>query len=205
MSELIFATNNLHKLNEIRQILLPEYRIHGLRESGIEEEIPEDFPTLEENAEQKAGYIYNLTGQDCFADDTGLEVDALNGAPGVWSARYSRTGSPVYPEMEITAGNIRKLLEQLSDKKNRTAQFRTVICLIINGKVNFFEGIIKGHILEKPVGNDGFGYDPVFQPEGFDQSFAAMPFKEKNRISHRAIAVGKLVNYLKQSDLGREK
>jgi len=197
MGKLIFATNNLHKLAEIKDILGSAFEISGLNEAGIFEEIPEDHETLEENAYQKARYIHDLTGRDCFADDTGLEVSALGGAPGVYSARYSRIGHPVYPEMDITSGNIRKLLEQLDGISDRTARFRTVICLIRNGKVHYFEGVVKGVILPVPRGKEGFGYDPVFQPDGYMESFADMQLSEKNRISHRAKAVEKLTEHLK--------
>lgn len=199
MNELIFATNNLHKLEEIREILYPEFSIRGLEESGIREEIPEDHETLMENAFQKAKYIFDKTGCDCFADDTGLEVKALGGAPGVYSARFSRTGFPVYPEMEVTAGNIRKLLELLQGASDRSAQFRTAICLIVGGTSHYFEGIVKGTILENPTGRMGFGYDPVFQPEGYKLSFAEMSLDRKNQISHRAKAVESLVAFLKSA------
>jgi len=201
MKELIFATNNLHKLTEIRQILLPDISIRGLQESGIFEDIPEDFDTLEDNARQKARYIYDRTGMNCFADDTGLEVAALGGAPGVFSARFSRIGTPLYPDMGVTEGNIRKLLELMENKTDRKARFRTVICLILNGEERLFEGIVDGHILHEKSGKEGFGYDPLFQPEAYKVSFASMSLDEKNKISHRARAVEKLVNYLKQNYL----
>jgi len=198
MDELVFATNNLHKLSEIRSILQPGIRIRSLREAGIFEEIPEDFETLRENARQKARYIYDRLGHDCFADDTGLEVNALNGAPGVWSARYSRRGVSAYPELDVTAANIFKLLDELKGIKDRTARFRTVICLIIGGEEMYFEGTVNGVIIEKISGDMGFGYDPVFMPDGYSLTFAEMSLEEKNLISHRARAVARLTDYLKQ-------
>jgi XTP/dITP diphosphohydrolase len=197
MKKLIFSTNNDHKLLEIRSLLHPLYEIRGLKEMDIHEEIPEDFFTLEENAFQKAEYIYKKLNVSCFADDTGLEIDALGGEPGVFSARYSRMGDPVYPEMEITQGNIRKILEKLSHEENRKARFRTVIALILDHKRYSFEGIVSGNIAWDIRGNEGFGYDPVFIPENTSQTFAEMSIQQKNLISHRALAVNKLVEFLK--------
>ncbi len=194
--ELIFATNNAHKLREIRNLVSEKIKILSLREAGITTEIPEDYDTLEENAHQKATFIHQMTGKNCFADDTGLEVMALNGEPGVYSARYSRTGELQFPEMEINEGNIHKLLLKLRNVKNRDARFRTVISLIIDEQEFKFEGIANGIILKKERGNEGFGYDPVFQPEGSRLSFAEMSLLEKNRISHRAKAMEKLVDFL---------
>jgi XTP/dITP diphosphohydrolase len=162
------------------------------------EEIPEDFDTLEDNASQKAWHIYNRFGRSCFADDTGLEVKALNGAPGVYSARYARIGSPVFPEMEPAAGNIRKLLLQMEGIADRSARFRTVIALVLKGKEYRFEGVVQGTITSEPYGEEGFGYDPVFRPEGFDQTFAEMDLSLKNEISHRARAVQRLIHFLKE-------
>lgn len=196
MKKLIFATNNDHKLAEIRSILSSFFEISGLREIGISEEIPEDYLTLEENAFQKADYIYDKLGLSCFADDTGLEIEALNGEPGVFSARYSRIGVPIYPEMEVAEGNNRKVIEKLKGVKNREARFRTVIALILDGRKYSFEGIIKGHISQEIKGREGFGYDPIFVPENADLTFAQMPLQQKNLISHRAIAVKKLVEFL---------
>ncbi|MFH0756460.1 MAG: RdgB/HAM1 family non-canonical purine NTP pyrophosphatase [Bacteroidota bacterium] len=196
--KIVFATNNKHKLEEIKALLDEKFDIIGLKEVGIEEEVPEDHATLEENASQKARYIYNLTGENCFADDTGLEVWALDGEPGVYSARYSRIGNPVFPEMETTEGNIRKLLLKLDGVEERKAQFKTVIALIIGGSEYHFEGVIEGEIKKEPSGSMGFGYDPVFIPVGYQQSFAEMALSEKNRISHRAKAVQKLVQFLKE-------
>lgn len=197
MSELIFATNNAHKLFEIKNLLKDSsFEIKGLNECGINEEIPEDNDTLEENAMQKARHIFKRTGEDCFADDTGLEISALNGEPGVYSARYSRIGKPVYPEMEATEGNIKKVLEKLDGVNDRSAQFRTVIALILDGREFRFEGIVKGHIGRHLHGDEGFGYDPIFIPEGMEQTFAELPVSEKNKISHRARAMRKLVDFL---------
>ncbi len=200
MKELIFATNNTHKLLEIRDALNQHFQIRGLKEMGIEEDIPEDFFTLQENAFQKAEFIYEKYGLSCFADDTGLEIDALNGEPGVFSARYSRMGEPVYPQMEIAEGNIRKVLEKLEGNQNRSACFRTVIALIIDGERYTFEGKVEGTITNAPSGIDGFGYDPIFMPVGSELTFAEMNLEEKNRISHRARAVKKLANFLNSRD-----
>lgn len=194
--EIVFATNNLHKLEEIGALLGKKFRLLGLKDLDISEEIPEDFETLEENASQKAWYIYNKTGKNCFADDTGLEVKALDGAPGVYSARYSRMGQPTFPEMEAAEGNIRKLLLELEGKSDREARFRTVISLILEGVECQFEGIVEGEITLKSSGGMGFGYDPVFRPKGYDQTFAEMDLEFKNRISHRAKAVQLLIEFL---------
>lgn len=194
--DLIFATNNRHKLEEIREVAGKKFRIISLEEAGIHTDIPEDHDTLEENAIQKAEFIFKKTGINCFADDTGLEVYALNNQPGVYSARYSRQGKKKYPGMEISEANITRLLSELKNQANRDARFRTVIALIINGKSWFFEGIVEGRILTEPVGNSGFGYDPVFQPEGFSKSYAEMTLAEKNTSSHRAKAVKKLMEFL---------
>jgi XTP/dITP diphosphohydrolase len=198
MIEIVFATNNLHKLEEIAALLGQEFRLLGLKDLDINEEIPEDFETLEENASQKAWYIYNKTGKNCFADDTGLEVKALHGAPGVYSARYSRMGQVTFPEMEAAQGNIRKLLMELEGMPDREAQFRTVIALIINGVEYQFEGIVEGEITQQSSGAKGFGYDPVFRPRGYELTFAEMDLNEKNRISHRAKAVQRLIEFLTQ-------
>jgi XTP/dITP diphosphohydrolase len=196
--ELIFATNNRHKLKEIGALLEERYSLLGLWDLDAAEEIPEDYDTLEENASQKAWHIFNKFGRNCFADDTGLEVDILNGAPGVFSARYSRIGSVAFPHMEPAAGNIRKLLLEMEGKKQREARFRTVISLVLHGKEYRFEGIIEGDITDKPVGMEGFGYDPVFRPKGYTQTFAEMDFGLKNKISHRARAVQQLTQFLNQ-------
>lgn len=195
--DIVFATNNLHKLEEIGALLGERFRLLGLKELNITGEIPEDHLTLEENASQKAWYIYDLTGRDCFADDTGLEVDVLKGAPGVYSARYSKIGHPTFPEMEPAEGNIRKLLFEMEGKNVRNARFRTVIALVLGGKEYQFEGVVDGRITEVPSGAKGFGYDPVFRPDGYEITFAEMDLALKNQISHRALAVAQLVQKLK--------
>jgi len=198
MMEIVFATNNLHKLGEIGAMLSDRFKILGLQELNISEEIPEDHDTLEENASQKAWYIYRKTGRSCFADDTGLEVDSLGGAPGVYSARYSRIGSIVFPELPPAEGNIKKLLLEMEGVSDRSARFRTVIALILDGVEHRFEGVCEGIIAERPSGSEGFGYDPLFIPNRYTNSFAEMDMEEKNRISHRAKAVEALVQFLKR-------
>lgn len=188
--ELVFATNNPHKLNEIRLILGDRFLIKSLEDIGFQDEIPENQVTLEGNASQKAFWLYNRCQLDCFADDTGLEVEALNGEPGVYSARYA--GSDKNPE-----ANIRKLLERMAEINNRRARFRTMISLVVNGEEKLFEGVTEGVILREKKGTGGFGYDPVFMPDGCDITFAEMDLSEKNRISHRGRAVGMLAEYLK--------
>ena len=195
--QLIFATNNQHKLGEIDALLGKNFKLLGLKDLHISEEIPEDHETLEENASQKAWYIYNLTGKSCFADDTGLEVDALDGAPGVYSARYSRMGHPTFADMEPARGNIKKLLMKMEGEEKRSARFRTVISLVLNGKEYQFEGAIEGAIVQTASGAGGFGYDPIFIPRGYDTTFAEMDLSLKNQISHRARAVKHLVDFLK--------
>lgn len=190
MRTLIFASNNAHKLSEIRNLLENIVEIQSLKDINLEGDIPETSDTLEGNATQKAEWIYNRIGQDCFADDTGLEVEALDGAPGVYSARYAGEGCSF-------ADNVNKLLKAMDDQTNRKARFRTVICFIENGEKHYFEGIVNGTIIEKGSGNMGFGYDPIFVPDGYDISFAEMPLDEKNKISHRGLATQKLVEYLK--------
>ena len=192
MKELVFATNNPHKIKEISEIIGNEFRIISLADIGCFDEIPEDAETLEGNASFKARYVYDKYGRDCFADDTGLEIDALEGRPGVRSARYA--GEDCNPE-----NNIRKVLAELEEKTNRKARFRTVISLIRKGIEVRFEGIVDGVILYEKHGKEGFGYDPVFLPDGYDLSFAEMPPEEKNRISHRALATRKLTDHLKRS------
>lgn len=188
--ELVFATNNQHKLKEVQQLLGDRFRLLSLADINITTEIPEDFDTLEDNARQKAQFIFSKTGYNCFADDTGLEVDALNGAPGVYSARYAG-------ESKNPKENIKKLLGCLMGIKNRSARFRTVVALIIDGKEFLFEGIVAGVIIDEERGVDGFGYDPVFLPSGYSQTFAQMSLDLKNKISHRGLAVGKLVDFLR--------
>ncbi len=187
--KLIFATNNPHKVREIREALGGAFEIISLKEAGIDKEIPEPHDTLEANASEKSETIYALTGLNCFSEDTGLEVEALQGMPGVLSARYAG-------ENASYADNVEKLLKEMKGQANRKARFRTVISLIINGVESRFEGICDGTITDSPSGTDGFGYDPVFMPEGADRTFAEMSLEEKNRYSHRARAVQKLVLYL---------
>lgn len=187
--KLVFATNNLHKLQEVRPLLANKFNLLSLADIGFTEEIPEDFDTLELNASQKAWHIYNRFGIDCFADDTGLEVDALNGAPGVYSARYA--GEHKNPQ-----DNIVKLLAELNGVGNRKARFRTVISLVIGGNETLFEGVVEGVILTEKHGEAGFGYDPIFMPDGYNVSFAQMELDAKNAISHRGRAVSKLVSFL---------
>lgn len=192
MVQLTLASNNQHKLDEIKAKLIGSgIDILSLKESGIYEELPETGNSLEENAYQKANRVYSKFGLACFADDTGLEVEALNGEPGVYSARYAG-------EHASFKENIDKLLLALEGKTNRKARFRTVISLIIDATEYRFEGVINGHIAEYPVGQAGFGYDPIFIPHGYEQTFAEMPATLKNKISHRALAIEKLVKFLKE-------
>ena len=189
MRSLVFATGNQNKVAEIQQLVAPVVRLLSLKEINCTEEIPETSPTIEGNASQKAFYIFNKYSFDCFADDTGLEIEALEGRPGVLSARYAG-------EAKNAEDNMNKILHEMEGISNRNARFKTVISLVIGGKENLFEGIVNGTILTEKRGNKGFGYDPIFQPEGSLFSFAEMEIVEKNRISHRAIAVSKLVEYL---------
>ena len=188
--KLVVATNNAHKLEEISAILGNEMELLSLKDIHCNADIPETADTLEGNARQKAMYIHENYGMDCFADDTGLEVEALNGAPGVFSARYAGDGHD-------SEANMQKLLKELEGNENRKAQFRTAICLIMEGKEYLFEGIVKGHIIEEKRGGAGFGYDPIFVPEGYNQTFAELGNDVKNTISHRARAVEKLCTFLK--------
>jgi XTP/dITP diphosphohydrolase len=194
--KLVFATNNQHKLDEVKRLLANSLELMGLSDAGIQTEIPETQNTIEGNASQKSRFIFDNYHLNCFADDTGLEVEALNGAPGVYSARFSRMGDIVFPDMEVSQGNIHKLLYLLKDETNRKARFRTVISLIIEGQEHIFEGIVNGYIIDELRGNDGFGYDPVFVPDGFDKTFAEMDIQQKNKISHRAISTKKLIQFL---------
>lgn len=194
MKQLVFATNNEHKLTEVRAILKDTYQVLSLKDINCHEDIPETANNLEDNARQKAYYIYENYHVDCFADDSGLEVEALGGAPGVYSARFAAlegTGEP-----HNSKANMNRLLRELKDKDNRKAQFRTIVCLILDGKEHLFEGIVKGIINEKERGSAGFGYDPVFQPEGYSETFAELGDDIKNSISHRARAIKKLVDFL---------
>jgi XTP/dITP diphosphohydrolase len=189
--KLIFASNNANKLQELRSALGSSLEIISLKEAGILRDIPEPYNTLKENAQVKAQTIHLITGgENCFSEDSGLEADALGGEPGVHSARYA--GAPPVP-----ANNIRKLLRALADSSNRRARFVTVICLILQGKEYFFEGRCEGQVLRSVTGNGGFGYDPVFQPDGSGKSFAEMSEKEKNLFSHRRKAADLLIAFLK--------
>ena len=188
--ELVFATNNAHKLEEVRQILGDRFKVLSLNDINCHEDIPETADTFQGNALQKARYVKEHYGYDCFADDTGLEVIALNGAPGVHSARYAGNHD--------SEANIMKLLHELEKKTDRSAQFRTVVALILNGQEVLFEGIVTGRIGTVRHGNGGFGYDPIFIPDGYDVTFSQMPPESKNLISHRGRAVRKLADYLRQ-------
>jgi XTP/dITP diphosphohydrolase len=188
--ELVFATNNAHKIKELQAIMGNRIQLLSLKDIGCNEEIPEEQATLEGNASQKAFFIYNKYGYNCFADDTGLEIDALNGEPGVYSARYAG-------EEKSAEANMDKVLAGLLKIKNRNARFRTVISLVIDGIEKQFEGLVEGTILNEKRGISGFGYDPIFQPEGFSKTFAEMNLTDKNKISHRGRAVEKLVLYFK--------
>lgn len=191
MIKIVFATNNAHKLSEVRAVLGNGYELVTLKDVGITEDIPETGATLDENASLKARYVYERTGLDCFADDTGLEVEALDGAPGVHSARYATDGH------DFKANN-RKLLSELSGTDNRRARFRTVISLIRDGIEQQVEGTVEGRIATEESGCEGFGYDPLFIPDGYDVTFAEMSADEKNAISHRGRAVAKLVEILQK-------
>lgn len=185
---LIFATNNRHKLTEVSQILGDAIELTTLAECGITEDIPETSPTIQGNALQKARYVWERTGRSCFADDTGLEVDALNGAPGVRSARYATDGHDF-------DANVTLLLRNLEGVTERSAQFRTVVALILDGEEYLFEGIVRGHITSERFGEGGFGYDPVFVPEGEVMTFAEMSAEAKNAISHRGRAIAELAKW----------
>ena len=193
MKKIVFATNNRHKLDEVEAILGHKFELISLKEVGCQEDIPETGETLEENALQTARYVYSHFHTDCFADDTGLEVEALNGAPGVYSARYAGGNG------HDSEANMRKLLQELEGVENRKARFRTVFALIVNGKEHLFEGIVNGTIIKVRRGTSGFGYDPVFVPNGYDKTFAELGDDIKNRISHRAVASDKLCKFLKQN------
>jgi len=187
--KLVFATNNKHKLEEIRNLIPAGIQIMTLSEIGCFDVIPETADTIEENASQKSHYIFNKFGVDCFADDTGLEIEALNGRPGVYSARYAGEGCNF-------EDNINKVLSEMKWIANRKARFKTVISLIIDGVETQFEGLANGQILTEKQGKEGFGYDPVFKPDGFSQTFAEMTLDLKNSISHRGIAIQKLCEYI---------
>ena len=208
--KIVFATNNQHKLSEIRSILGDSIEVLSLNDIGCDVDIPETGTTLEENALQKAQYVYDHYHIDCFADDTGLEVDALNGAPGVYSARYASMASDsgqTCPASHDSEANMTRLLKELGNNNNRKARFRTVIALIHKKdvcpcgctsikEIHKFEGIIEGEIIRERRGGEGFGYDPIFQPDGYDQTFAELGMEIKNHISHRARATQKLADFL---------
>lgn len=189
MKKFVFATNNAHKLEEVKAIVGAKIEILSLKDIGCQADIPETADTLEGNALLKARFIYETYHLDCFADDTGLEVEALNGAPGVYSARYAG-------DAHNSEANMRKLLQELEGVENRHARFRTAFALILNGKEHLFEGIVNGHITPVRHGTSGFGYDPVFVPDGYTQTFAEMGDALKNKISHRAIGAQKLCRFL---------
>lgn len=188
--QLVFASNNKNKIKEIQQLLPESIEILSLEDIGCQEEIPETADTIEGNAILKANYVTQKYGYDCFADDTGLEVEALNGEPGVYSARYAG-------EQRDANDNMDRLLEALSNKNDRNAQFKTVIALNLDGEQQLFTGIAKGKITSKKTGNQGFGYDPIFKPEGFQETFAELPLNIKNEISHRGKAMQQLIDFLK--------
>ena len=192
--KIIFATGNRNKLREIQALIGSRAELSTPADHGITEDIPEDQPTLEGNALQKARYIYEKTGMNCFADDTGLEVEALGGEPGVYSARYAAVNGA--GEGHSSEANMALLLERLRGAENRRARFRTVIALILNGEEHLFEGIVEGEITRERSGAEGFGYDPVFRPTGYEQTFAEMPLELKNSISHRGRATAKLIEFL---------
>ena len=192
--KLVFASNNKNKIQEIQALVPNIIQIVSLEEIGCIEDIPETADTIEGNAILKANYVTEKYGYDCFADDTGLEVDALNGAPGVYSARYAG-------EQKDANDNMDKLLSELKDESNRKANFKTVIALNLNGKQNLFTGIINGKIIEEKIGTNGFGYDPIFVADGFDKTFAELSMEEKSTISHRGIAVKELILFLQKQSL----
>lgn len=187
--DLLFATSNKNKVLEIKKVLPKEFNIKSLDDIGFCEEIPENENTIEGNAIFKANYIYKKYNLNVFADDTGLEVDSLNGKPGVHSARYAGIS-------KNSRDNINKLLKKLKNKKNRKARFKTVIALILNSKIHTFEGVVEGIITKKPKGENGFGYDPVFIPSGYTKTFGELSIEEKNSISHRSLAMNKLIDFI---------
>lgn len=190
METIVFATANPHKVREVNELIGDQYEILSLKDIGCEEDIPETQDTIAGNAQQKARYLKAHYGHDCFAEDTGLEIDALNGAPGVYTARYAGPQRNAQDNMQL-------VLEQLADTNLRSARFRTVIALILDGKEYLFEGVAEGNITEQQSGTEGFGYDPIFVPEGYEQTFAELDSAEKNAISHRGKAVDKLAQFLK--------
>lgn len=190
IKKLVFATNNTHKTEEVANILAPEYQVLNLKDINCLVDIPETGDTFAENATLKSTYVYQNYHLDCFADDSGLEVEALNNEPGIFSARYSG--------VKDDATNLQLLLKNLEGQSNRKARFKTVISLLRNGENHLFEGIIEGTIRTEPSGSKGFGYDPIFQPNGYDVTFAEMEMSEKNKISHRALAMQKLIDFLRE-------
>ena len=194
VEKIVFATGNSNKLKEIKYAI-DGFEIVGLRDLDITEEIPETGHTLKENALQKAKYVYGMAGSSCFSDDTGLEIEALDNRPGVYSAMYA--GENCNAE-----ANMQKVLKELSSFSNRKAKFKTVIALILDGKKYFFEGEVKGEILKEKKGSDGFGYDPIFKPNGYEKTFAQMSINLKNKISHRGLAIKKWVDFLNQEKSG---
>lgn len=197
MDMLIFATNNNHKVEEVQSVLDSKWKVISLKQAGITIDIPEPHETLEANATEKSSTIYKLTGKSCFSEDTGLEVEALNGAPGVRSARYAG-------DDRAFASNIDKLLKELANKSSRKARFRTVISLQLNGQEYLFEGICEGIIIDHEKGTEGFGYDPVFVPDGDSRTFAEMSMVEKSRFSHRRKAMDKLIEFLENTSKNNE-
>ena len=195
MKRIVFATANQNKLKEVREILGDHFEIVSLKDIDFHEDIPETGDTLEENASLKSHHIFDRFHLDCFADDTGLEVDALNGAPGVYSARYAG-------EHVTYDDNVNKLLSELKDVTQRAARFRTVISLLLDGKEYFFDGVVEGHIIDRKLGSGGFGYDPVFIPDGFNKTFSEMEPETKNAISHRGRAIRKFADFLRLNYLG---
>jgi len=189
--KLVFATNNSHKTEEVANILAPEYQVLNLKDINCLVDIPETGSTFAENATLKSTYVYQNYQLDCFSDDSGLEVDVLNNEPGIFSARYSG--------VKDDNTNLQLLLKNMEGKSNRKARFKTVISLLKNGENHLFEGVIEGTIRTEPTGTKGFGYDPIFQPNGYDVTFAEMEMSEKNRISHRALAMQKLIDFLRES------
>lgn len=187
--EIIFATSNPNKIKEISAMLPKTIVIKGLKDIGCTEDIPETQPTIEGNAIQKAQYVYDKYGVNCFAEDTGLEIKALNGEPGVYSARYAGP-------QRSAEDNMAKAMKELQDKADRSARFKTVIALLIDGEITTFEGIINGQIIKEKRGTGGFGYDPIFMPDGYDQTFGELNAEVKNKISHRALATQKLISHL---------
>jgi len=188
---LVFATNNENKVNEIRSMLGESFSIITLKEAGIDIDIPEPHDTLEDNAREKSSVIYEMTGKDCFSEDTGLEIDALNGAPGVLSARYAG-------EQKLSEDNIAKVLQEMEGREDRRAHFRTVISLILGGTEYQFTGVCSGTILTATKGGKGFGYDPIFVPDGSHKTFAEMDMADKNKFSHRAKALQQLITFLRE-------